>query len=176
MGNEVFKHNENMKSLLIDYINSYLTADSTVLDIGCGTKEIANFLKCLKVTTLDVWKPFEPDIWCDLATVPRLPCEDNTYNVVLLVDVIEHLPKDKGFKILKESKRAASNYVIILTPLWWDVNDECMKDPSSPYYKNEYDKHLSLWDSNDLIGFEQITSIQQLNNYFLGVWKKDGTT
>jgi len=159
--------------LFITYLNSLLTPNGTVLDIGCGTKEIAKELKCARVVTLDVWKPFNPDIWCDLSLISKLPCEDNTFELVLLIDVIEHLPKVCGFRILKEVKRVTSKYVFILTPLWWDENIVPMNDPESPYYKNEFDRHLSLWDADDLIEFEQVTSITTLKNYFLGIWRKD---
>jgi hypothetical protein len=161
---------------LINYLNeNIIRPNDWVLDIGCGTKEISNKLKCLHVTTLDIWKPFEPDIWCDLTKIPRLPCEDDGYHVVLLLDVIEHLPKDKGFKVLKEAKRVSKRSIVILTPLWWDANTKHINNPDSPYYKNEYDKHLSLWEQCDLVGFQPITTVKALNKYFFGEWTKHGT-
>jgi ubiquinone/menaquinone biosynthesis C-methylase UbiE len=160
------------RPVMLHYINSLLRDTDIVLDVGCGTKEVSRGLKCKSVTTLDVWQPFEPDIWCDLNTVPQLPCEDNTYEMVLLIDVIEHLPKDSGFKILKEAKRVTNKYVVILTPLWWDPNLDQCKDPASPYYQNEYDKHLSFWQPEDLVGFEHIDFLPPLQKYFFGIWRK----
>ena len=125
------------------------------------------------MVTLDIWKPFKPDIWCDLTQIPKLPCEDSTFKMVLLIDVIEHLPKDKGFKILREAQRVTSKYIILLTPLWWDANTQLMEDPESPYYKNEFDKHLSLWTPEDLPRFKQIKTLEVFQDYFLGVWEKD---
>lgn len=180
MGTEIFGDNEIMTKYvtaipvpLVKYVNSLLTPTSNVLDIGCGTKAIANSLHCAKVTTLDAWKEFEPDIWCDLTTIPSIPCENNSYDVVLMLDVIEHMSKDKGFRILKEVQRITKNLIIVLTPLWWDANTEPMEDPNSPYYKNTFDQHLSLWEPEDFIGFERVTSIEIFKNYFLGVWRKN---
>ena len=158
---------------LIEYLNNQLSEEDLVLDVGCGTKMISNSLKCAKVVTLDAWKPFEPDIWCDLMTIPKLPCEDNAFEVILMIDLIEHLIKDRGFFILKEAKRVTSKYIFLLTPLWWDPNLDCIQDVTSPYYNNKFDKHLSLWKEDDFSGFERITSIPMLKDYFFGVWKKN---
>lgn len=164
------------RNVLIKYLNDKLILPTDcVLDIGCGTKEIANNLKCVTVTTLDIWEPFKPDIWCDLTKLSKLPCEDNGYNVVLLLDVIEHLPKDKGFKVLREAERVASRSIIILTPLWWDPNIKHIENPKSPYYQNEHDKHLSLWEPCDLAGFRRITDVPLLSKYFFGERRADGT-
>jgi SAM-dependent methyltransferase len=157
---------------LIGYIDSLVTPSSIVLDIGCGTKKIANSLHCAKVVTLDAWAPFAPDILCDLTAIPKLPCEDDSFDLVLLIDVIEHLPKEHGIKILEEAKRVSRKSVVIFTPLWWDPNIKEFNNPKSPYYQNEYDKHLSLWGADDLGEFEQIKQIEELSEYFLGVWRK----
>jgi len=170
------KTSNQTRNTLINYLNEKLILPTDhILDIGCGTKEISSNLKCQAVMTLDIWEPFKPDIWCDLTKIPKLPCEDNGYHVVLLLDLIEHLPKDKGFKVLKEAQRVASRSVIILTPLWWDPNTKHMENPNSPYYHNEHDRHLSLWEPGDLVGFQPITAVQLLSKYFFGEWKKNGT-
>jgi len=158
---------------LIEYLNNQISEDDLVLDIGCGTKVISNNLNCAGVTTLDTWQPFEPDIWCNLMTIPRLPCERDSFEVILMIDVIEHLTKDRGFMMLKEAKRVTNKYLFLLTPLWWDPNLDCIKDVNSPYYNNDFDKHLSLWETADFPEFERITTIPMFENYFFGVWKKD---
>ena len=158
---------------LIKYLNDNIAKNDLILDIGCGTKVISNNINCTKTITLDVWKPFNPDIWCNLMTIPRLPCDNDSFDTVLIIDVIEHLTKDRGFVLLKEAKRVARKYIFLLTPLWWDPNLDCIMDINSPYYNNEFDKHLSLWNVDDFIGFKQITSIPMLKNYFFGVWGKN---
>jgi MoaA/NifB/PqqE/SkfB family radical SAM enzyme len=160
------------KESFIAYLNSFLTPESMVLDIGCGTKEVSNSLTCAKVTTIDSWRPFAPDLLCDLTLTPALPFADNTFDLVLMIDVIEHLPKEHGFRILEEAKRVSKKNLVLLTPLWWDPNLTEYSNPKSPYYQNEHNKHVSLWKVEDLLGFERYTSIEALNNYFFGVWRK----
>jgi len=157
---------------LIEYLNEQIEEYDMVLDIGCGTKVIANELQCGGVTTLDIWQPFKPDIWCNLMTVPELPCADNSFDVILLIDVIEHLTKDRGFMVLKEAKRITTKYIFILTPLWWDPNLDFITDTESPYFNNDFNKHLSLWNVSDFSDFERITSIPMFKDYFFGVWRK----
>lgn len=161
------------RDLLITFINGLLSPNDYVLDIGCGTKEIARALKCTSVTTLDAWKPFNPDIWCDLTEIKQLPCENDSYDVILMTDVIEHLPKERGFYILREAKRVTRKYIIVFTPLWWDPNVQQLNNPASPYYGNEHDKHLSLWTPEDFVEFDRIVSISAFENYYLGVWNKN---
>lgn len=161
--------------LLVDYLNTLITEEDTLLDIGCGTKAISTATNAERITTLDAWKPFEPDIWCDMGRIDKLPCENESFDVILMLDVIEHLSKGHGFTILKDLKRIARKFIIVLTPLWWDPNLDCVMDPESPYYENNFDKHKSLWEAKDFIGFERITAISSLDNYFLGIWRNSGT-
>jgi len=158
---------------LIEYLNSVVKESDLILDIGCGTKVISSNLECSGVTTLDAWKPFVPDIWCDLMTIPKIPCENNSFEIVLMIDMIEHLSKDRGFALLQEAKRITNRDIYVLTPLWWDPNLDCIEDVNSAYYNNTFDKHLSLWTPDDFQGFERIESISLLKDYFFGVWRKD---
>lgn len=160
---------------LVEYLNTIIGDEDTILDVGCGTKAISTAIMSGPVTTIDAWKPFNPDIWLDLAVISKLPCEDDSFDVALMLDVIEHLPKGRGFVVLKELKRVVRKFFVVLTPLWWDPNLDCVQDPESPYYENHFDKHKSLWEPKDFIGFERIMNIGTLDNYFLGIWRKDGT-
>ena len=158
---------------LTSYINTLINnKNSTVLDVGCGDKQIIKSLIGLH-TTLDIWKKFEPDVIWDLNILP-LPFQDNAFEIVLMLDVIEHLNKENGEKLLKEVKRVTKNKIILFTPLWWTENIYYMNDPYSAYFGNEYERHQSLWfkeDFND--GWEEIKELDFLGNYYLGVWNKN---
>ena len=53
-----------------------------------------------------------------------LPALDKKYDLILLIDVIEHLNKGNGVALLREVKRVAKKKVLLLTPLWWTDNVE----------------------------------------------------
>jgi len=152
------------------YIDSLAGPNSLVLDLGCGNKVLAQSLKS-KVTTVDIWEKFSPDIVWNLNDIP-LPFENDSFDVVLIIDVIEHLKKKKGLDLLEEAKRLCKKAVIVITPLWWTDNIENMMDEGSPYYQNPYERHQSLWERKDFKGFEEIDELSFIGNYFVGVWKK----
>jgi SAM-dependent methyltransferase len=163
-----------MPYMYIDqYIEDNIQENSLVLDLGCGDKRISNRLvKSAKVTTVDIWAKFKPDVLWDLNNTP-LPFNDNSFTTILLLDVIEHLDKEKGVILLKEAQRITNTNIFVLTPLWWTENLECIKNSESPYYENPYERHKSLWNEADFTKeWARITMIQSLTNYFFGKWTK----
>ena len=142
-----------------------------VLDVGCGTKNILGKIKLQNITTLDAWPKFEPDILHDLNNLP-LPMKDNSFDIILLFDVIEHLDKKAGIRLLEELKRVTRKHILVLTPLWWTPNDDYTKDTNSPYYGNVFNIHKCLWESHEFVGFERLFPIGYLEKYFFGIWTK----
>jgi len=168
---------ERMISLLQDaflvHAIDYYSKDGTILDIGCGDKFITNRVQNPNITTVDGWIKFKPDLIWDLNITP-LPYEDNSFDTVLTLDLIEHLERDKGEQLLVELQRVAKKNIILLTPLFWTPNTENVENPDSPYYKNEYDLHRSQWTLEDFKDWTRLTDKKYYKDYFLGVWEKNG--
>ena len=156
-----------------ELMSKYIQPEDSILDCGCGTKEFSNYLKNKghKVTTIDAWKKFNPDILHDLNKTP-LPLEDNSVDIVIIIDVIEHLDKKSGQRLLKELKRIVRKNIILLTPLWWTLNNENVDDIKSEHYQNFNDLHKSLWTKRDFLDWHQISNVGFLDKYYLGVWNK----
>ena len=86
-----------------------------ILEIGVGNKTVSNYLKQqgFKVTTCDFDENLEPDYTADLR---KLPFENNSYDVVLAYEILEHLPWEDVDTALKELHRVSKKYVIISIP------------------------------------------------------------
>lgn len=86
-----------------------------ILEIGVGNKTVSNYLKHngFDITTCDYDKNLEPDY---VADIRELPFEDNSYDVVMACEIIEHLPWDDVAVVLKELHRVTSKYVVISVP------------------------------------------------------------
>lgn len=168
---KVIKISQQTKTF--DFLNNIIDPTDTVLDVGCGDKQFSNFLNNKQITTLDIWEPFKPDVLWDLNKLP-LPFKDNSFSWTLCIDCVEHLPKNKGLQLLEELKRVCKEYVIIYTPLWWTDNHENVIDPKSPYYKNSYNAHQSLWKLEDFSEpeWKRVIKLGYLNNYYYGYWQK----
>lgn len=95
----------------------------SVLEIGIGNKTASNYLKemGLKVTTCDFDKNLEPDIVGDIRDLKNI--KDNSFDLVMACEVLEHLPWEDIDKALAELKRVSKKYVLISVP-WsgWFVN------------------------------------------------------
>jgi len=87
----------------------------TVLEVGSGNKTVANYLKKqgLAVKTLDGDKDLNPDF---VANVIKMPLADNSFDVVLCAEVLEHLPFEDFEKALLELKRVSKKYLVLSLP------------------------------------------------------------
>jgi len=86
-----------------------------VLEIGIGNKTVTDYLKKqgLEVKTLDISKNFNPDF---IANVTKMPLEDNSFDVILCAEILEHLSFDDFKKALLELKRVTKKYLVLSLP------------------------------------------------------------
>jgi len=83
---------------------------------------------------------------------PPLPFKDNSFDTVLLLEVIEHLNDGDGRKLIDESKRVASYRVVISTPNWSAFREA----HTTITGWNPLEAHLSYWPRHVLrrLGFK----------------------
>jgi len=148
----------------------YYSQGGKILDIGCGDKTMIQTLKNQNITTVDGWEKFKPDLLWDLNNTP-LPYEDNSFDTVLALDLIEHLNRENGVALLQDLKRIARKNILLLTPLFWTDNTQNVQNSDSPYYQNLYDLHKSRWTLDDFKDWTRITDKLYYKDYFLGVWE-----
>ena len=158
---------------LIDVINSNLHIQDTVLDIGCGDKSLTKQFKCKKIITLDAWGKVKPDILIDLE-ISDIPFSENVIDVIIMLDFIEHLDKDRGFIIMEQSKIVAKRMIILLTPLWWQDNSINVNNKDMWCYGNNYDYHKSLWCLEDFKEWKRFTDNDVSDSYFFGAYTCKG--
>jgi len=95
--------------------NGGAAAGTSVLDVGCGDGEIAWQISQsrpdLQLRGVDVLVRPETRIPVDPYDGTTLPCEDNAYDIVTLVDVLHHC--DDPIATLREASRVARQAVVI---------------------------------------------------------------
>lgn len=96
----------------------------SVLDIGCGRenleiceergleKTIKERSSDIKYACVDIGK--SADVILDLNKIEKLPFEDNSFDVIVLSHILEHLYEPK--KILKEAVRVSKKWIIVGLP------------------------------------------------------------
>lgn len=160
----------NDKAGTMDFIKSItdnILDTDKVLDIGCGDKAITRNLKKENVVSLDAWDKVNPDICIDISK-ENLPFEENSFDVILMIDFIEHIEKKRGIELLEECKKITRKKIIVYTPLFWTDNALNVNNPDLWCYGNEFDYHKSLWEDKDFDGWQRIP----YNDYYLGIWNK----
>ena len=73
-----------------------------------------------------------------------VPTLEEHYDLVLLVDVLEHFTFDDGVKLLKDCSSLANN-VLVSTPLDWIAQTDILGNP--------YEIHKSLWKKRNFNQF-----------------------
>jgi ubiquinone/menaquinone biosynthesis C-methylase UbiE len=122
----------------------------TVLDIGCGRGAFKVF-KEYETTGIDVFqenirRAEENGNYAHLiqGDVRQLSFDDKSFDAVTCIEVIEHLTKEEGQKLLREIERIAKKVIVITTPWGFDSlpkrKDNPYLDHQSGWYPYEFEK------------------------------------
>jgi len=148
----------------------------TLLDIGCGIRPQQNirplvhiccepfdqYVKVLKKTIENqkdrTYIVFEAS-WQDV--VKMLP--PRSVDTIFLGDVIEHLKKEEGRRLLKASEKIAQTQIIISTPLGFLAQSHDGKKDAWGMSGGHFQEHLSGWDIGD---FDETWQLFACKNFF----------
>jgi len=122
-------------------------ADS-VLDIGCGYNSPLQYVLAKRMIGVDFFDDYIKSseekkihseyIKVDITTVNFEP---KSYEIVLCSEVVEHLKKDIGLKLLEKMEKWAAKKVIVTTPNGFL--------PQPQYDGNKFQEHQSGWSVED---------------------------
>lgn len=76
--------------------------------------------------------------------IPTMWCSDPQWDLILMIDIVEHLTKEEGIQVLKDLLPHAK-WIVISTPL------EMEKQPIELFHENE--EHISVWSRGDFSPF-----------------------
>ena len=106
---------QNRVRTLASAIATLLPADASALDVGCGDgeldRQLAELRPDLQIQGIDVLIREGARVPVRAFDGERLPDSDDSFDVVLLVDVLHHTPDP--VVLLKEARRVARQSVII---------------------------------------------------------------
>ena len=125
-----------------------------VLSLGCGIGQGELGLKNEQLTGVDIWDysssfPYE-FIKYDIRKIRELFLP-GSFDLVIGLDIIEHLTREQGLKLIRDSETIARKAVVFYTPIKWGDNKQ---DPSCWAYGNPYNEHRSLWQPEDFKDYE----------------------
>lgn len=127
-------------------------APATVLDVGCGDGERMGSLNGagrLRAIGVDIFLPYLHQarrrqshaayVLCD---VRNMPFKEKSFDLVLCLEVIEHLEREEALALILAMERLARWRVLISAPAATHVQHA--------YDDNPYQEHRSTWRPQDL--------------------------
>lgn len=152
--------NKSQYTVLKDFYNTYffgkplrtmIKTGDKVLELGCGKDSLlirSGIIKKLRVTGVDIFEPYvklhnSDGLYeaCIQADITEINFGPDQFDAVVCMDVLEHITKDEGIKLLDKMKVWGSK-VIITTP-----NGTV---PGIPSDDNIYQEHQSGWTAEEL--------------------------
>lgn len=142
-----------------------LTEPKSILDIGCGygkfgllcyerlnlwyTNDINN--KNVKIDAIEAFTKYLTPVHAFVydriyigEAIKTLKDIKEKYDLILLIDVLEHFEREDGEKLLRECLRKARN-VIVSTPVFIGKQEDM--------FDNTYEVHRAQWDREDFSRF-----------------------
>ncbi|MEM3342267.1 MAG: methyltransferase domain-containing protein [Thermoplasmata archaeon] len=144
----------------IDELRIHTKDCSSILDIGCGNSSPVKWLpKKIYKVGIDAYKPciensrklkiHDKYYQMDISDI-GLKIKPKTFDCVVALDVIEHLNKEEGLKLIAAMEKIACKKIIIFTPNGFL--------PQSAHDNNPFQVHRSGWTCNEMesLGFKVI--------------------
>ena len=135
-----------------DLIQKELSKEDSVLELGCGIMQTTldtcptypkTKLKCREYVGVDAFKPYVDflnkrsdvkAVFWDLRNVPY-PFQDKSFDVVLLIDILEHMISQEALdNLLEEANRVARKKIIAYAPEhFYDNKKNAGENADFPY-------------------------------------------
>lgn len=145
-----------------------------ILEIGSGSLGITPYLG-KRVTGLDVnfSGPTSELLTCVYGSAVNIPFSNNTFDTVLLVDVLEHIPPKNRKKAIFEAVRVVKKFLIIAVPEGKLSENEDRE--LSEYYKSVFHKEFPFYKEHLAFGLPKKEKIVNIINLACKSYSKRAT-
>lgn len=149
------------------YLSKVLSPNESLLSLCCGIGLELQYVTNQNVTGVDITPEYLTKLSESYPHVKTI-CEDvltfikkqsdNSFDVISFLDGLEHLEKEKGYKVLKECKRVARNKIVLFTPEGYIHNTPISSWGVVSEIGDHVQHHLSGWIPDELIkeGFKLV--------------------
>ena len=120
------RYHERRMAFVKEAVGGVLGEDESFLDVGCGTGEYLSWAQSItngEVHGCDLAEEYcrragetAPNAIVRQCTASSLPYEDQSIDVVMCSEVIEHIPYEEQASVVAELLRVARHHVVLTTP------------------------------------------------------------
>ena len=118
---------------------------------------------------LDVSKQYFPVVKLGMSELDRFV--DNSFDVVLCIDVLEHLALDDAISAIEHMKRIARKTVIVYTPSKFETNEKHVENIWN-LGENQLQRHQCFLNPDKLEELEFTISFPEPDKNTLAIFKK----
>ncbi len=152
---------ENTVQKIFERANLWPTGKiKTVLDLACGISLKSQYVDADIRVGLDIYKPYLENIELE-NNVPHVLINADimgidelflpkSFDLVLLLDIVEHLEKEQSLKLIKMAEEIAKVAVVIETPNGYIPQDMDILG----YGGHTFQTHRCGWEPEELINME----------------------
>lgn len=151
----------------------------TVLDVGCGEGFTLARLKKEKIgksfegidnldESLEIAKKIHPDLNIKKGDIYKLPYKDNSFDLVLCTEVLEHLSDPK--KAYKELRRVSRKYVLLSVPNEPFFTIQRMARFQNILHLGAHPEHIQHWSARSFLKFANIREVKMIAKKFPVPW------
>jgi 2-polyprenyl-3-methyl-5-hydroxy-6-metoxy-1,4-benzoquinol methylase len=142
----------------------------SILDVACGLSLKSKYIKADIRVGVDIYKEYFNHIETDVEYIPVVydvrKMQDiflpKTFDIVLALDIVEHLEKEESLELLKQCEKFARKAVIIETPNGYIPQNIDILGHGG----HEFQTHRCGWTVEELekLGFKTIVRPYKMSN------------
>jgi len=133
---------------IVNWLKDELKDCKSVLDLGCGQSSMLQYCGVPYSVGVEYWKPYIEESQRNgihneyvNADITELEMNRGQFDAVILIDVLEHIEKQKAKVLMCEMERWAAKKVIIVVPNGFMPQGDAYGDGNIKQH------HISGWDT-----------------------------
>jgi len=162
-----------------NYIKEATDPDKTFLSLCSGVGLEFQFLQTPHITAVDLSPEYIEVLKTNYPKVEAVQmdaleylksCDDNSFDVISIIDGIEHMPKEAGLELIQEMKRVCKEKILSFTPQGPGEDGFLKNEPHNAWGvegADHYQIHLSGWTAEELqeFGLEPILHANDVSQH-----------
>ncbi len=161
------------------FVKQATDPDKSLLSLCCGVGLELAFLQTPNVVAVDLYDKYLEQVKerCPQATTVHSDAleytkeqPDNSFDVISIIDGIEHMPKEVGLALIPEMKRVCKEQILLFTPQGPGEDGFLKNEPHNAWDVeggDHFQLHQSGWTADELeeLGFEGVLFAQDISQH-----------